>query len=91
MVNGTPGQTIHARCPFCGALANVVTPADTVGSSDEPYFSEGIKTNHPTSHFQRRKMKKPLFLRVTIWFLIAITVLLILLTILYLIFSGMSK
>ena len=28
IVDGEPGQTIRAKCPYCGALANVVTPAD---------------------------------------------------------------
>lgn len=91
MVNGKPGQTIHAKCPFCGALANVVTPTNGLDKSTQPYFSEGVGDERPNNPFHRKRLKKPLFLRVTIWFLIAITILLILLTILYLIFTGMSK
>lgn len=70
MVDGNPGQTIHAICPFCGAKANVVTPPD-----------------RPV----KRKSDKPMYLKITIWFLIAVTVLFIVMTILYLVFSGMSR
>lgn len=70
IVNGIPGETIHAICPFCGAKANVITPA-------------GKQV--------RRKTDKPMYFKVTIWFLIVVTVIFIVLTILYLVFSGMSK
>ena len=70
MVDGTPGQTIHAICPFCGTKANVVTPADRPA---------------------RRKTSKPMYFKVTMWFLVIVTVLFLVLTVLYLVFSGMSK
>lgn len=85
MVDGIPGQTIKAQCPYCGAVARVVTPvsADTQNfAGAEPY-----QVKAPTKH----KSTKPLYLRVTMWFLIIVTILFVLLTILYLVFSGMSK
>lgn len=85
MVNGTPGQTIKARCPYCGATASIVTPV----TADEQKIvgAEPFMAKTPTKH----KSTKPLFMRVTVWFLIIVTILFVLLTILYLVFSGMSK
>lgn len=94
MVDGNPGETIHAKCPYCGALANVVTPADmnnvNAGVSTDTY--QPIRPeSYRTMRHEKRKNEKPLFLRVTMWFLIIITILFILLTILYFVFTGLTS
>lgn len=95
MVDGNPGETIHAKCPYCGALANVVTPTDYQGNSYQTApMNSAISTSTSDSlhtMHEKRKSRKPLFLRVTMWFLIIITILFVVMTILYLIFTGMSK
>ncbi len=85
MVDGVPGSTIHAICPFCGARANVVTPPDGSNArTGEAVRAEGIR---PLRH---KKSEKPLYLKVTMWFLIIVTVLFLLLTVLYFVFKAMS-
>lgn len=99
IVDGEPGQTIHAKCPYCGALANVVTPADDRASVQSGYNyspvgsrnANGAYSDYSAYRNTKRKSERPLFLRVTIWFLIIVTVLFILMTILYIVFTGMSK
>ncbi len=99
IVDGEPGQTIRAKCPYCGALANIVTPADDYTSVQSGYnYSpvdsqkvNGSYTNNAVYRNRKRKSERPLFLRVTIWFLITVTILFILMTILYIVFTGMSK
>ena len=51
----------------------------------------GSYTNNAVYRNRKRKSERPLFLRVTIWFLITVTILFILMTILYIVFTGMSK
>lgn len=86
MVNGNPGQTIRAKCPYCGSIANVVTPATYVNQSNS-YVEPVQQFSRPP----KRKSSKPLYMKVTIWFLIVVTVLFVLLSVLYLIFTGMTK
>lgn len=86
MVDGNPGETIKAICPFCGAKANVVTPAPDFGGGQTAVGKETAGVNMP----KKKKSEKPLFLRVTMWFLIVVTILFIVLAILYLVFTTMT-
>lgn len=85
MIDGIAGSTIHAICPFCGAKATVVTPPDSgYIHTDEAIHAKNIQ---PLRH---KKREKPLYLKVTMWFLIIVTVLFLLLTVLYFVFKAMS-
>lgn len=86
VVCGSPGQTIKSICPYCGAKATVVTPGEDVvqGTPDTSQPSSATLPN-------RGHASKPLFWKVTLWFLVIVTILFVVLTILYFVFSSVSK
>lgn len=88
MVDGQPGQTINAICPYCQTKATVVTPAVYEGRNAGA-GQEIVKPAGETP--MRRKREKPLFWKVTLWFLIVVTILFIAFTILYFVFTGISQ
>lgn len=84
LVNGQPGETVHAICPYCGTKANVLTPYD--GNNANP---TGVQST--AMRPKRDKKEKPLYMKVTMWFLIAVTILFVIFAILYFVFTAMSK
>lgn len=86
MVYGSPGQNIKSICPYCGAKATVVTPGDS--SSDD---TVAVSAAPAVGNAGKSYVKKPLYWKVTVWFLVIVTALFLLLTILYFLFTAVSK
>ena len=104
VVDTNPGTTIRSRCPYCGAVATIATPIlgqqDTKSSGSAspqrpktksaPSYTPLSSSSSPSSPMPSSPHASSLTRRVVVLFSVVAIFLLVLATLLYCVFKGMS-
>lgn len=104
VVDTNPGTTIRSCCPYCGTVATIATPIlgqqDTKSSGPvspqrpktkpAPSYSPLSSSSHPSSPTPSSPHTSSLTRRVVVLFCVVAILLLVLATLLYCVFKGMS-
>lgn len=94
VVDAAPGATLRSRCPYCGQVATVATPC-AASPAGQPRSTASSQPQRTASKPAASPALQPSSSALTRWvvrlFCIAALLLIIIATILYVAFSGMTS